>query len=156
MSVLEKKLYGAVCIPRAYCKQCGETSFIVGGLFTCCGSYYQDTATRERIKRECITESQRSAIPKKIMEEILDEQKYRCIYCDRDLKQKFVWRKDKGRYGRLKIHFDHFVPWISSGDNNKHNLYASCNLCNQIKSDRHFIDVASAKIFILERLKQKV
>jgi hypothetical protein len=155
LKVLNKSFYGSVCIPKAYCEDCRDLVFIVNARYSCCEKPFKDDFLKEKLVRVVQSENERSVISKFVKTEILELQKHRCIYCDIDLRQTHYFRNDKQKYCLMRINYDHFVPWISNGNNHKSNLYASCNLCNRIKSDKHFIDIVSAREFILNERKRK-
>ena len=96
----------------------------------------------------------RKRIFKSIKDIILKEQNYKCIFCGCDLGGYVLKR---GNLIKLKTHFDHFIPWVYSRDNLYKNLNASCNICNQIKSDMCFDDLKQAAKYILNvRHKRKI
>lgn len=151
---ITKSYYGSCCIPKGYCENCKNTVFIIDKHYTCCGQPFIDNAVKEKKQRVCNTEYTRSYITKKIKFEVLQEQDNRCIYCDMLLSNN-AWNNKTCKYTKLQIHYDHFEPWIYSGNNNKYNLYASCHICNLIKSDKHFINLISAREYINEKRKTK-
>jgi hypothetical protein len=66
-------------------------------------------------------------------------QQGRCAYCGWDLRER-------------PIHLDHFVPYAGGGRAGD-NLFASCDLCNRIKSDRH-LSGKGLTDFILKMMKR--
>jgi len=154
MKKVTKALYGTVAILKGHCKQCKTTSFIIDGRFTCCDDLVVKDYTEQVVKRETEGERKRSYIPLKLRKSILEKQNNLCRYCDEDL-DSFVWNEKRSKHIKIKIHFDHFCPWNYSRDNRKTNLYASCHICNLIKSNKHFYDFESARKYINERRKEK-
>lgn len=152
MQKIKKSFYGKIVILQAYCAHCKGYSFLQDGFLSCCGQELQDIPSRETLKREIEGEKRRSRIPTKIKKQILEEQNNKCIYCGIELGES-AWVRGKLR--RSKIHFDHFVSWNYSQDNSKYNLVASCDLCNLIKSDLYFVDVVSARQYILSKRHSK-
>ena len=151
---ITKSLYGSVALLKGYCKSCQSNAFIIDGKFNCCDEEVIEQVETHKIKREIEGESERSHIPLKLKQEILLKQESRCIYCEKKL-EGFYWSNSSSKFVRLRIHFDHFVSWKYSRDNHKNNLYASCNICNQIKSDKYFYDLISAKEYINAKRKEK-
>jgi len=149
-----KSIYGSVALLKGYCKKCKEYSFIIDGEYQCCNALSGEIYKKEIKKRESIGESRRSYISQKMKRDILESQNSKCIYCEKKLEEYF-WHNLKGKHVKLRIHFDHFVSWNYSRDNHRNNIYASCHLCNGIKSDKYFYDLISAKEFINERRKEK-
>lgn len=152
-NILIKSHYGNVVLPKGYCNFCKDYAFIINNELSCCGRR-PSSFSKEKSKRECLSESTRSVIPKKIKAQILDQQDNRCVYCNCTL-DGYIWHPKRLKQVKIRVHYDHFVPWVYSGDNHKNNIYASCNICNQIKSDKHFKDVISAREYILDERKQK-
>jgi hypothetical protein len=69
---------------------------------------------------------------------ILDGQDHRCLYCCRRIGSVVYKRGEyKGRaFGvRLKLVWDHYVPYIYSLDSSDSNFVAACHICNGFKSD---------------------
>jgi len=152
--IIQKSLYGSVAILKGYCKNCKETSFIINGEYQCCLEPVVKNIEKEITKRECIGENDRSIIPKKIKDEILEQQNFKCIYCEHNL-LKPRWDAKRSKYFKHRIHFDHFVSWSYSRDNHKTNLYASCPLCNHLKSNKYFYDLISAREYLNEKRKER-
>lgn len=71
----------------------------------------------------------RKHIPKKIIEKLRKEKN--CYYCDVMLVR--GWRGKKNNPDMLTI--DHKIPVSKGGESTEGNLVASCNKCNQDKSD---------------------
>ena len=151
---LIKSLYGSVALLKAYCKSCKSYAFLIDGELKCCGEKIQDDFDNEKIKRECRTERIRTKISQKIKQQILIEQENRCIYCENVLNE-YIYNTKKERFIKNIIHFDHFVAWIYSGNNQKQNLFASCSICNHIKYSKHFYNLESAKEYILNEREKK-
>ena len=152
---ITKSYYGSTIMLKVYCKACKRESFVIDGELSCCNAIIVDDFEREHKKREIQTEFVRSRIKKNVKENILDKQDGKCIYCELDLRQPFYFDPKHKKYRKMRIHFDHFVAWVYSGDNSKENLYASCPICNLIKSDKHFVDIATAKDYILEERRKR-
>jgi 5-methylcytosine-specific restriction endonuclease McrA len=152
---ITKALYGSVALLRAYCPNCRRWTFLIDGVMQCCDQKYDLLVEREKIKRMSQSESERSMLPLKLRKEVLKSQDYKCIYCEADLQNNLVWDSKKSKYVNQKIHYDHFIAWIHTGDNHKQNIVASCNFCNQIKSDKYFYNLISARDYILEQRKKR-
>jgi 5-methylcytosine-specific restriction endonuclease McrA len=129
-------------------------SFIINGEFSCCNALVSEIYKKEKIKREVEGENRRSKIPLKTKKSILKEQDNKCIYCGKVL-EGYVWDEKRSKFRKIKIHFDHFISWKYSQDNHKDNLYASCDICNNIKSDKYFYNLISAKEYINEQRAKK-
>lgn len=152
--IITKSMYGNVALLKGYCNNCKNEAFIIDGEFSCCGTNPHEQFNKQRIKREIEGENVRTRISSKIKIKILEQQNNKCIYCEKEL-DGYVWDNKRSKYRKIVIHFDHFISWNYSRDNKENNLYASCNICNQIKSDKHFYNLISAKEYINEKRKEK-
>ncbi len=143
-------LYGNVALARGYCKKCRGMYFIKNGHFVCC-----DTPIAEepkRFKRESEAPLGRKTPPKAEKDKILEEQEYRCFYCDVLLEST---RFRNGKPLTVRIHWDHQLPYAYSQNNATSNFVAACHVCNGIKSDRLFRTVEEAQVYLANKRKQK-
>src|SRR5579883_3195977 len=99
-------LYGNVGIPKAWCEECQANSFVIDGELVCCGTPIE--LLPERYQRECEPEQRRRTLSPKDKERQLIEQDYKCFYCERTFGST-VFRR--GRAIKLKIHYDHMIPY---------------------------------------------
>lgn len=146
-----KSIYGSTALLKAYCFICKAYSFIQNGVFVCCNRVYENIPKKEILKRESAGQRNRKRLPKKVKNRILEAQNHKCIYCDIDLNDKYVWDNKRAKFIKIKVHFDHFVSWNYSRSDQASNLVAACHLCNGIKSDKYFTDIQSAADYILSR-----
>lgn len=83
---------------------------------------------------------------------VLERQRNRCMYCDNP----FDWLvRRRGDLVRLKLQWDHFVPYAFSGANPGDNWVAACHVCNNIKGPQMFDTIAEAQQFIRPRWAEK-
>lgn len=75
-------------------------------------------------RAKCVRRSK----PRGILEELCEAQKWRCAYCSRSMRRKP--RPDKPW---LTATIDHVLPISRGGRNQRHNLAAACQGCNQAK-----------------------
>jgi len=151
---IHKVFYGSTVLLKTYCKNCKQDSFIIDGKLQCCNALLEDIYDKEVRKRESLGRHLRNIVSLNIKKEILKLQEDRCIYCDKGL-YSHVWSEKKCKYIKIRIHFDHFVPWVYSQDSHKDNIYASCHICNLLKSDFHFHDLVSAREYINAKREKK-
>jgi hypothetical protein len=145
-------IYGRVQLQRGYCTTCQRIALITDNVFQCCGSQANQPSKIIQYKRMSISPQFRRSPCKKRRDEILERQENRCLYCDR-LFGSFVFRYD--RLIRLRLHWDHLVPWAYDQNNEHVNFGAACHICNGIKSNLMFRSVEDAKIYIAEKWKSK-
>ena len=93
---------------------------------------------KENPEKRCIIQRRRRARKLKAggdhtlddIKELLEKQKYKCIYCKTNLKNGYQ--------------VDHIKPLSKGGDNSKFNLQILCISCNQRKSAKDPIEYAQS------------
>jgi len=143
-------LYGKVRIIKAWCEDCQGYFIVQEGKLSCCDKPID--ADPGRYKRESEPEQRRKAPPLKERQKQLEDQHYRCFYCSRSF-DSTVYRN--GKAVRLKVHYDHMIPYSLTQDNSVSNFVAACHVCNGIKTDFCFHTVEEAQIYIQGRWKEK-
>lgn len=143
-------IYGNTAIPRAWCPECKDYSWVISGKIACCDRPMEKTP--DRYKRESEPEQHRKLPPKRLRDAQLEAQGHRCLYCERVFGS-HVWRK--GKRIRLKINWDHLVPYSLTQDNSANNFVAACHICNLLKSDHCFQTVDQARVHILMQWEKK-
>lgn len=140
---------------RAKCPRCHEFALIIDNAYGCCGARFQNTPTdKMRIRRMSNAYGFRQKLQRHEQKKILDQQKDRCIYCEAQIPG-YKWSPRTRSFIPRAIHWDHFSPFAFTGSNDAANFVASCDECNQIKSDKHFINVVAAREYIHERKRNK-
>jgi hypothetical protein len=86
-------------------------------------------------------------------EQVVDRQGGKCIYCARPFGSK-VFQGD-GTVRILEIRFDHFEAYALRQNNDKNNIFASCDVCNDFKSDYLFDSLAEAREFLSSKWESK-
>jgi hypothetical protein len=90
----------------------------------------------------------------KLGKEILAWQNGQCLYCGIHIGSFY---KRGTEVFVSKLHWDHFVPFSYLQMNPKINWVASCDVCNQIKTDKIFNDLREARGYIeAQRRKKKI
>ena len=151
MTKIIKSLYGNVALYKMFCLNCHDYAFVVDEKFTCCGEKIQKPDV-EITKREIEPVEKRKRISNTLKNQILGEQKFCCLYCEKPFGS---YVKKQGKTIKLKINFDHIIPFAFSHNNFKYNFIAACQICNYIKSDLYFSTLEEAKIYILTKQKNK-
>lgn len=145
-------IYGTTKIERAFCQHCKRYALIMDGLIHCCNRLVGKTLSQLKQHRMCVAEKRRKSLGRKRKKEILEKQDYRCLYCQLRFGS-LVYRKSKPI--KLKINWDHKIPWVYSQDNQAANYAAACHICNAIKSDLYFGSVEDAQLYIQQRREEK-
>lgn len=143
-------IYGNTASEKAYCFRCKGMAFVLDGKMACCDA--TKTTSPEKIVRESQPFFKRIRISNEEKENILSSQDYKCIFCERPFGS-LVFRKSRAI--RLRIHYDHFLPFVYSANNKTDNLHAACHVCNSIKTSRHFTSIDEAKLFLKNKWEEK-
>ena len=138
------KCYGNIKIPSHYCPDCKRTAFVIDNELQCCGKKLEEQIYTkfQRISEDV---NKRKPLSEKNKKLILDLQNYSCFYCLTPFNFEV---KRNGKVIKLKIEFDHQVPYSFLNNNDTDNIVASCNVCNRIKSNFCFQTTDEARIYI--------
>lgn len=149
-------LYGNRSILRDRCHVCDRQAFILDGKFACCGAPASGDPAR-KVKRETQPEQRRRLLSAAEREEQLDRQENKCFYCFYTLGGYVQQRYTNGRicWKRLKVNWDHQVPYVLTQDNTAQNFVAACHVCNGIKAAFLFQTVEEARLYVQEKRKEK-
>lgn len=143
-------LYGSVGLTKERCRFCHTVAFVLDGKLACCGSDSQEKP--EGYKRESLPDQARKLPPAKAREYQLAGQDYRCFYCERSF-DSLVYRNNAPV--KLRLQWDHYVPYAYSQNNSASNFVAACHVCNSIKTDLCFLTVDEAKTYVHTKLQEK-
>lgn len=139
--------YGTRSIPRGKCPTCRTTAVVLENKFKCCGERVE-LGVISKLKRMSDVAVGRKVPTKARQIELLNEQDYRCFYCTRKF-DSVVYRGSKAI--KLKLHWDHQLPYAYSMSNRDSNFVAACHVCNGIKSSFVYRTIEEARIDITER-----
>lgn len=143
-------LYGNVPIPKERCDSCGgQYAFVIDGLLQCCNTPF--TATPRIVKREACPEQERKRPSAAARRACLREQEDRCLYCERQFGS-YVTRGIRAY--KLRVAWDHAVPFAYSQDNRDVNFVAACHICNGLKSSRIYPTLEVARVDLQFRWSQ--
>jgi len=143
-------LFGSVQIPMAYCPDCKSNVFIIKNKFACCDKDYPGMS--KNYKRMSEPEQKRKLPKLADRKRKLMEQDYKCFYCENTFGT-FVTRN--GRPKKIKIEWDHMIPYSLTQNNNETNFVAACDICNRLKSSKVFQTVDEAKIYLKNKWETK-
>jgi len=148
-SHIDKTIFGKVKINRHLCPNCGFPILGNDKRIECdmCGLELR------RHKYDGIIvvvppSGIRKMPPKKLQEELLKSQNYRCYWCGNKF-DTFLLRNNQ--LEQLKVHFDHKVPFSYEKVNRDDNWVASCNICNLLKSSFMFKKEEDCRKYLLRR-----
>jgi 5-methylcytosine-specific restriction endonuclease McrA len=136
--------YGTVKLERAYCQYCQQFAIIIDDVLQCCDRPCLEKPTNSFAMMSEAPIGRRG--PSKLArKKILNEQDHRCFYC---LKRfgSLMWRG--ARELRLRIEWDHSIPYSYSRSNREANFVAACQLCNRFKGSRLFSDVYEVRLYV--------
>lgn len=143
-------LYGSVKIERVFCQKCRRFAFVFDGILRCCDRPVLDRPVKA--KRISLGDHRRRYLSQSEKDLQISEQEGKCFYCGLYLGG-YVFRN--GHSIRLKIEFDHLVPFSYSQDNRGKNFVATCHICNKIKHDLMFQTVEEALVYVRTKRDEK-
>lgn len=126
-------------------------AFVIDDRLACCGLAFKQEIPR-RIKREIEAEPKRRRPAKSDQDLQMLKQEGKCFYCHLSLGS-YVLRN--GNPVRLRLNWDHQVPYSYSQNNQGSNFVASCHVCNGIKSAFVFKTEEEARIYVQEKRTEK-
>lgn len=136
-------LYGNTHIPRQFCPTCRRWSFVIDGIRQCCDRPTEDAPKRFRRISEPM--SVRRYPSKSERERLLQEFGHCCAYCNRAFGTFFYTRNQRRR---VKLAWDHCLPFMYSQNNKSTNFLPACYVCNGYKSDLVFQTLDEVKIYV--------
>lgn len=139
-------LYGNVKLIRAHCIACDSVALVVDGMFACCDKPFDGVPTE--VKRMVSPEARRKGPSKKSRKDKLAEQEDRCFYCSRTFGS---FALVNGELKKLRVAWDHMLPFAYNANNTDSNFAAACHVCNAWKSDHIFTTLEEAQTYLLER-----
>ena len=106
-------------------------------------------------KRETKPEQLRYLPKKADRDAQLAEQKYARFYCAHGFGTSILRRNKTGtaRTIKVKLHWDHYIPFSYSQDNRSRNFVAACAQCNLLKHSRIFQSADEARLYLLHARK---
>src|SRR5262245_15132633 len=136
-------LYGSVKLIKAPCRYCNRLSFIIEGRSACCHAPQFEQPLRYH--RESLGHGHRKAPPLWFRRHQLAIQDYQCFYCDRAFQCVVFLGK---RRIRLRIEWDHMVPFVYLQTNPAYNFVASCQICKRMKGDLCVVTIEEAVAYV--------
>ena len=142
-------IYGNIKVPRSYCPRCLTWTLVISGVRQCCDSFYEpEPKSYKRISSPHYVRKQPS---RKVKKQLLEEFDYACTYCDRKFDS---WTRYKGELKKIRLNWDHNLPWSYSQNNLPQNFLPACNFCNSWKSSKIFKSIEEVRIFVLNRWQE--
>lgn len=143
-------LFGNIALTRVYCPDCESTAFVIQKKLACCNKPYDPNP--QLYKRECEPEQHRSIPPPGVRKDILALQANCCFYCDREFGSRIYLKR---KMIRLKLQWDHLVPYSYSQNNQTDNFVAACHKCNVWKGALMFQTIEDARVFLASKWESK-
>ena len=143
--------FGSTRIKRAFCKYCDQYALVIDGELQCCDRPCGEEKPPKRIKKMSLADGRRG-LSLRSRRDILREQDYRCLYCNQTFGDTV---RRKSRRLRLRIEFDHAIPFAFCADTKAENMVAACHVCNGIKSSRIYGSLDEARTDLMFRREEK-
>jgi hypothetical protein len=119
-------------------------SLIIDGNHACCDTPYDGEPSITKRMTLCDGARRKPSLARQ--RELLDEQCNQCLYCERVFGT-FAHRNGKGH--RLRVEWDHLVPFSFSTSCADREFAAACQICNGIKSATIFKSIEEARASIM-------
>lgn len=143
-------LFGNTALRKCICPICSRKALVEpDGMSACCGGLVCEP---EGVKRESIPPWSRRSPSRADQRACLEEQDHRCAYCGRRFGTLMVRKR---RTMRLRLEWDHVVPFSFSQNNNARNFVAACHVCNRLKADKLFASFEEARLHVHIQAKAK-
>lgn len=143
-------VYGNTKIVRGHCYKCNRYALVVDRLLQCCDREIDPQPTK--IKRMSQPEAMRRQPSANAKREILERQDHRCLYCDVAFDG---YTHYHGDMKRVRITWDHMMPYTHTLDNHANNFAATCQFCNAWKSSLIFKTVEEVRIYVASKWEQE-
>lgn len=144
MVVMEKLICGKIALFREICPFCQEYNLSGNPAFICTSCDAKYTGTIDLTER-ILSNNKRKSLTSRQSEKIAQKQQNHCFWCDRQFGSLII---KNHKTIQLKIHLDHVQPYSYTKTNNQDNLIASCQICNQWKSNKIFDNVDTCKEYL--------
>ena len=142
--------YGNVQIPRIYCRKCQSWSFVLEGKRQCCNRPTETAIVK--IKRMTNTEAIRRKPPKHLQEVLLLKFQECCAYCERGFG---TWVHYHERPTKLRLEWDHQLPFAYLQSNPQENFLPACHVCNRWKSSLMFQTLEEVKVYVTTKWEKE-
>jgi len=144
---MKKCVYGNIVLYEIKCKLCKEKN-LVGDPYGCCPSCNKPFKEEKINKTEIIVGSKRMRPKKATKKRIKDEQDGHCYWCGRLFGE--IYEKNN-KIMRLRINYDHKIPFSFCKSNHEDNFVGACNVCNTFKSSMVFDDEKICRDYLLRK-----
>ena len=144
-------LYGNISIPRQFCFSCRRHAFVLNNIFQCCDKTVEGLEIR-KIKRFSLPPAHRVGPSKKEQKRLLGLYGYKCAYCEQGFGW---WVRYHSEKKKLRITWDHNIPWAFSQDNSKENFMPCCQFCNGWKNSFMFQTLIETKIYMMNKWEEE-
>ena len=125
-------IYGAVSMRRVDCPFCRVQALVIDGKMACCDSLAPERETCG-VKRETEGDNRRRTPSYRAQNTILADQDHACLYCCQRFGNRYR-RKDADKLTKLRINWDHLIPFSYTASCSDEQFVAACQVCNGIKS----------------------
>lgn len=148
--------YGSVALERDYCSKCKRTALVIDNRLQCCDSIVSSSVDQIPVYQMSESRSKRNKVKDSTRELIIEFQDRKCFYCRKKFGSKYFKKSDRTKkVSMTKPVLDHIYPYIAGGGSD-HNLVASCNLCNSVKSSKTFNNLLEITQFTKSYLQEKI
>lgn len=149
---LHLALYGSKGLYRGYCTRCERYALILDGYIQCCDDHVEIDGECSTQKRMSSPTDKRGTASAKFRKQQLQEQDYRCIYCEQAFGSIVLYKR---KVTSLQVRWDHRLPFAYSQDNQNSNFVAACQYCNGWKSSLIFQTIEEVRIYVQQKWEEQ-
>jgi 5-methylcytosine-specific restriction endonuclease McrA len=143
-------VYGNKKLVRIYCPDCDCWTLVLKGIKLCCDE--ESDAMPDKFKVMISAARIRKKPGRKAKKNLLEQFNYSCVYCERRF-DTFV--EMAGKMHRIRLNWDHQIPFSYSYNNNSENFLPACNFCNGWKSNRIFQTIDEVKVYVNQKWEKQ-
>lgn len=148
--MVERIKYGSIMMYRWTCEKCGNEQFAGS---TQCDDRKTQAGRYDRERVEVMT--RRKMMSKEARMRLLAKQGNMCAWCGRQFGAMYYDGK-RNKITRLRIHYDHILPYSYTANNDASNITASCHVCNLFKSSKVFQDFRDLSAYLDRKWRLKI
>lgn len=143
-------IYGTLKVRRMFCRSCKCWTIIAkDGKKICCNKPYMGEP--KEFKRMIEAVRIRRGPSERVKKILFEKFDYSCCYCGRRFGSYVSF---SGIFKKVKVNWDHKIPFSYSYNNAGENFLPACNFCNGWKSSKIFQTMEEAKLYVNNRWEE--
>lgn len=141
-------IYGKLRVKRTYCNNCHCRTIVTRKMEKlCCGGIYNESPEEYKvIVGKGLGRRRRPSV--KTQKELLEKYNYSCCYCERRF-DTFI--KMDGSFKKIKLAWDHFLPFSYAYNHQDSNFLPACSICNAWKRNGIYQTIDEVKLYVNDK-----